>query len=1506
MTMPDRRTRPALRSSLPLIIPILIIVIAGATRPALSVPVTPALLAPPAPARSDQADALTWSSGQAPISPAVENFGLESLYQPGFLLDDRNGDGHLDYVNVCLALPATPSDGEVVAASNISARLGFETSSMDLPLRGARGGACNAPFIAIGAGALAPGGPAPAAGELEPGVGRVRILDDEARMVLVAGGDDEGTQAAAMALAAHLPYLWDPSGDTFADVTAAVRSVLNAGGVEPASITVRALEVRSGAPGLQRADLEIDIAAAQLADTERLLRDATEPAGEAPAPRSDAVTPGQEPDAAVTPQDDPDAVATTQEELAEELVEEPAEKIVDLRFAGLRLLRLEINAPATNPVVVWARNEATAPGDSGERPGGGDKADLDLSNLYTNDGFFSDTDGNLIPDRVDIVLSPSGDRSAATVDLAARLGLEATGVTIPIAKTADEIDDPADQPPLVLIGAEHPLIARLVDEEKLAVPELEPGQGWIGVVREAFDDKTALVVIGADDEGLQGAVHHLATTLPHFLVGNRGKDRPTVEDAEEALWRAISARSPIGQAATALYKLETLASRISDRDLERVTISVHVEKADPALTDFIRSRAAELFTADEVNVVIENMDVQNAAVLIDEEIDIPSEVDAFWQRFNEKVLPAVRRGEPVSLLALLSEPPEVRRRIAARARDELLAAGAAEGPDISILSAYKQGYSWLYDRIRPRLEGRAVQNIQIRFAEIGAPEDWPQQAMYTPTRWLLEIFPIDEVLARDMGLDLEQIVFEKMPRDAPAYEVIVTGPGGEEILRETFEPRWVLRDYFDRFPDYEKARVTTGWIEASVGGETVIDERIITDLERFWDHFQGDTLMRMYEHVMRISEGKPRASDAPHFGELRIDVTLSEPDYQIGVDQEQIASMEALHEEIYFSTLHFFDVFGRMARGQALNYPGRVIPIVRPKSDGAPGHAKITLTGFGAPRPRVTVEYRERGERPATLRRDIVEVTIDRPVPLEALIRDGNVEKLGFYVKVDFEQDRRDEFARRTRAESIDVRITNAAQTTAIIENAAALRQAGLYADSLAYDGLGDIELTVGWERERSAATEVVATLPRSGAPAALPDILALLPADESWRDGALVQWDTPMPPGEAYEILAKMQTWPEGTAYQVGESYLGKPIWAIDLMAPLEGSHWSQAKATTRKPTVIYSARQHANEVSSTSHVLKLGEIVLGNEEYPGALDKVNVVIHPITNPDGAQLAYDLYQITPNHMLHAGYLGALGVDVTSGQGSPDPMYPETNIRPKLWNTWLPDIFLNPHGYPSHEWVQVFSEYAGWVRNRATESRSWWGMRGWFMPGFSYLDDPRYPDHKAAAFEIRDRITAKINEADNIRALNARAYDRYRRYAFAWDQDAFKLDFTNDVLIYMPIKGGTGRNGTMSNPLVTVWSGTTEAPDETASGEWMELVATGGLQYDKALLEYLLEGNHVVERSETPFAGGMVFKIHRQRPPKPPEEEEEETSQQEEKGLAEEESEEAVNKGEEKEGQGDR
>ena len=50
--------------------------------------------------------------------------------------------------------------------------------------------------------------------------------------------------------------------------------------------------------------------------------------------------------------------------------------------------------------------------------------------------------------------------------------------------------------------------------------------------------------------------------------------------------------------------------------------------------------------------------------------------------------------------------------------------------------------------------------------------------MYSPTRWLLEIYPIADVLARDLKIDAQKIRFEEAPIGAATYEVTVNGAGG--------------------------------------------------------------------------------------------------------------------------------------------------------------------------------------------------------------------------------------------------------------------------------------------------------------------------------------------------------------------------------------------------------------------------------------------------------------------------------------------------------------------------------------------------------------------------------------------------------------------------------------------------------------------------------------------------------------------------------------------------------
>jgi hypothetical protein len=261
-----------------------------------------------------------------------------------------------------------------------------------------------------------------------------------------------------------------------------------------------------------------------------------------------------------------------------------------------------------------------------------------------------------------------------------------------------------------------------------------------------------------------------------------------------------------------------------------------------------------------VTVDVQSLDVQEGRPLVSEDFEIPSEVDEFWTKLRTRVMPTLRKRPGVAVEARLSEPPEVRRQIEQQALAELVKAGADEkSSSVAVLSAYKQGYSWLYDVVRPALAGKPVDQITIKCAEIGPPAGWKQQGMFAPTRWLLEAYPIDEILAKELTIDLKKIHFEMTPIGSPSYEVVALARGGSELLRRSFEPKFVERAFFDRFPDYERVRVTTGWLKVDVAGNTVTDERIETDPERFWDHFQSKTLPALYDHVMAQSGGKPRA-----------------------------------------------------------------------------------------------------------------------------------------------------------------------------------------------------------------------------------------------------------------------------------------------------------------------------------------------------------------------------------------------------------------------------------------------------------------------------------------------------------------------------------------------------------------------------------------------------------------------------------------------------------------------
>jgi hypothetical protein len=335
--------------------------------------------------------------------------------------------------------------------------------------------------------------------------------------------------------------------------------------------------------------------------------------------------------------------------------------------------------------------------------------------------------------------------------------------------------------------------------------------------------------------------------------------------------------------------------------------------------------------------------------------------------------------------------------------------------------------------------------------------------------------------------------------------------------------------------------------------------------------------------------------------------------------------------------------------------------------------------------------------------------------------------------------------------------------------------------------------------------------------------------------------------------------------------------------MLPSPSALRSWAKESTLKAAIIYSGRQHANEVSSTSHIDKLGEDLVTNPAARELLKQVNVVLHPIDNTDGAQLSVDLAKITPDNLLHPGYHGSLSADVSAGQTEADPVYPESRTRRRLIEAWLPDAFLNPHGYPSHEWVQPFSEYSGWVQSResANSGRAWWIPRGWFT-SLSYLRDADHPYSMKVSYALQDQIVEAERNVPGLLALETRMNDRYQRFGQRWQPRDMFQPIVNGIRIYMSLKGTAGRGGAAGgaagatapgsggvgglSPDITWDAGYTEAPDETAHGDYMKLLASAGLAFDYVHLKYLAQGKLRITRTEREVAGSVQWRVERARP----------------------------------------
>ena len=120
--------------------------------------------------------------------------------------------------------------------------------------------------------------------------------------------------------------------------------------------------------------------------------------------------------------------------------------------------------------------------------------------------------------------------------------------------------------------------------------------------------------------------------------------------------------------------------------------------------------------------------------------------------------------------------------------------------------------------------------------------------MYSPARWVHELYPVDEMLARELNLPLDKITLDEFDGKGPTYRVHAFDARGQGILTREFTVTTVDQPYNGVMPEYEKVQVDTGWVRMEQGSTVVLDQRIATDIEEFWDHYQKETLPESFQH----------------------------------------------------------------------------------------------------------------------------------------------------------------------------------------------------------------------------------------------------------------------------------------------------------------------------------------------------------------------------------------------------------------------------------------------------------------------------------------------------------------------------------------------------------------------------------------------------------------------------------------------------------------------------------
>ncbi|MCH4886953.1 hypothetical protein EZV73_05205 [Acidaminobacter sp. JC074] len=780
------------------------------------------------------------------------------------------------------------------------------------------------------------------------------------------------------------------------------------------------------------------------------------------------------------------------------------------------------------------------------------------------------------------------------------------------------------------------------------------------------------------------------------------------------------------------------------------------------------------------------------------------EVDVFKKILLEN-LSKCQPDDSVEIRGCLSESPQILDELASYIGDECNMR-EVKLDSCTLLSSYKQGFHWLKSLL-PRLKEIDADKVVIKFKPFlqeGQTEWFDEDSAKPkynveradddawfdlPIRWLQELYPIDDLIASDLEISRNRVIFEDDSNLEYTYQVLAF-KDEQVVYEDVYDVHYSERNYLDRYPKVGKVHPSTGFIEIKINSKVICLERINTDLENIWSYYQKEVLDKVTN--IALEEGRTLTHETqPIFKTLRLEIHVSEPDYSLPTRKDLISSIDAFHEDIYFVGLDYFKILGEREFNEVINEPGLILPVIK-KSDGPP-KVKVTLVKELSKTPykvrKDQIEYFETAEQ-----QEIVALTYD---------------KGKWFGEFKINQDQLKKFETLKGAINKGYLRLNSPLN---------LRLVG-----------GDV-LDIEGQVKECFIEEVE------------------LKADE------VIGYE------DYLGLIKNLEKKDYVNTYLGSKSYQNREIHVVEMLDYSQADLVSRHKLINEKPVYLINNRHHANEVSSTNAAFMTIHELL-KEENAKYLDALNIVFIPFENVDGGAIHYELQKDNPEWKLHVARFNSVGKEFAYDYFNDETKYTEALAYTRTWRRWLPDVVVDNHGVPSHEWDQQFSGYTSpWFKG-------FWLPRALYYGYFWHLSKINYPEHFKLYEGLQDVISETFAKDQYMSKWNDDWQDRFEKYAHKWLPKMFPANYYKKLIYYwMEYEASKDAWHAFSRyPQITSLEWTTEVSDETAQGKYLELCSKSHMMSNLATMDYLMTLK-VEKENLSSDKNGIILKTLRKRP----------------------------------------